>query len=286
MLLHRPVQWTKNVVVLSALVFGGRADSPAHVANALLAMVTFCLVSSAGYIWNDWWDRERDRLHPEKRFRPIASGKVRPKPALMWSGGLILGASILSLGVSASLFAVIVLYMLLTGAYTARLKLIPVLDVVVLALAFVLRAIAGAVAVDVPMSRWLIVCTVLLALFLGFGKRRHELVTLRERAALHRPSLGAYSEPMLDALIGASAGLTLIAYTAYAATTPTVTMNWPMLTTVPPVAFALGRYVFLIYRHNLGGSPEHILLHDRLLIAAILAWSVLVVALLMRFQVS
>lgn len=284
--LHRPVQWTKNAVVLSALVFGGRTGSVQDVANALAAVTAFCLVSGAGYIWNDWWDRDRDRSHPEKRHRPIASGRIQAGAALVWGAGLLTVASIVSLLVSPSLFLVIAVYAGLMAVYSIRLKHIAVLDVVIIAIGFVLRAIAGAVAVDVLISRWLLVCTFLLALFLGFGKRRHEFVTLGQRAIQHRPALGRYSEATLNGFILASAGLTLLSYTAYAATTPTVDTHWPMLLTVPPVAFAIGRYLDLLIRKNLGGTPELILLRDVPLIGAIASWALVVMVVLMRFQVS
>jgi len=283
--LHRPLQWTKNLIVLSALVFGGQADSIPHVVSALITVLAFVLVSSAGYIWNDWWDRERDRLHPEKRHRPIASRQVDPSAALFWAGGLLVTASALSLLVSPALLAIIAIYTLLTGTYTIYLKHVPVLDVVVIAVGFVLRAVAGAVAVDVSMSSWLLVCTLLLSLFLGYGKRRHEFITLGQRAALHRPALGLYSVRLLDGLILTTAGLTLLAYTAYAATTATVTTHWPMLLTVPIVLFAVGRYLVLIFRHNSGGSPEAILVRDLPLILAIGGWTLAMVAVLAFFQV-
>lgn len=284
--MFRPVQWTKNAVVLSALVFGGKTGSPSHLANALIALGAFCLVSSAGYIWNDWRDRDRDRLHPEKRLRPIASGRVPARSALLWSIGLLSAGSTLGLLVSPALFSVIVIYSALSGAYTMCLKHVPIVDVIVIAIGFVLRAIAGAVAVDVPMSRWLLVCTFLLALFLGLGKRRHELATMGDRAVMHRPALSRYSGRMLDGLVIGSAGLTLLAYSGYAATTPTVTTHWPLLMTVPLVAFAIGRYLFLIFRHDLGGTPESVLLHDVPLILTILIWSLSILALLRRFQVA
>ncbi len=283
-LLHRPVQWTKNAVVLSALVFGGQAGSFSHVARALIAVLAFCLVSSAGYIWNDWWDRERDRLHPEKRLRSIASGRIQPHAALLWSAALLFGSSVLSLLVSPLLLLVIAGYAGLMAAYTARLKHIPIVDVVVIAIGFVLRAIAGAVAVTVPMSRWLLVCTFLLALFLGYCKRRHELVALREVAARHRPALGGYTRRIVNSLIVVTSGLTLVAYTVYAATTPTVTTHWPMLLTAPLVAFAIGRYLVLVFRHNSGGSPEFVLLRDVPLILAIVSWALTIGAVLIRFQ--
>lgn len=284
--LHRPVQWTKNVVVLSALVFGGQVGSPLHVAKALIAVLAFCLASSAGYILNDWWDRERDRLHPEKRFRPIAAGRIRPQDALRWGGVLLVAALVLSAFVSPMLLLVIMTYSVLSTAYTARLKHVPVVDVVIIAVGFVLRAIAGAVAVDVPMSRWLLVCTFLLALFLGFGKRRHEYVALGDLADKHRPSLGGTSERMLNGLILTTAACVLLAYTAYAATTPTVTTHWPMLLTAPLVAAAIGRYLVVIFRHGSGGSPENVLLHDVPLILAIGTWGLAIVAVLLRYQVS
>lgn len=282
--LHRPLQWTKNLVVLSALVFGGQADSASHVVMALTAVLSFMLVSSAGYIWNDWWDRERDRVHPEKRHRPIASGRVEPGAALLWGTSLLVAALALSLLVSPALLAIIAIYALLMGAYTTHLKHVPVLDVVVIAVGFVLRAVAGAVAVDVAMSRWLLVCTLLLSLFLGYGKRRHEFISLGQRAALHRPALGLYSVRLLNGLILTTASLTLLAYTAYAATTATVTTHWPMVVTVPIVVFAVGRYLILIFRHNSGGSPEAILVRDRPLILAIGSWAVAIIAVLARFQ--
>lgn len=284
--LHRPVQWTKNVVVLSALVFGGQVGSPSHVARAIGAVLAFCLVSSAGYIWNDWWDRGRDRLHPEKRFRPIAAGMIGPQDALRWSGVLLVAAFVLSALVSPLLLVILATYSGLMAAYTVRLKHIPVIDVVIIAIGFVLRAIAGVVAVDVAMSRWLLVCTFLLSLFLGFGKRRHEFMALGEVAAKHRPSLGGYSEPMLNGLILATSGLALLGYTAYAATTPTVTTHWPMMLTAPLVAVAIGRYLVLIFQRGSGGSPESILLRDVPLIVAICSWGLAIVAVLVRFQVS
>lgn len=284
--LHRPVQWTKNVVVISALVFGGQVGSLPHVARALVAVLAFCLVSSAGYILNDWRDRERDRLHPEKRFRPIAAGRIRPQYALRWGGVLLVAAFVLSALVSPMLFLVVVTYSVLSAAYTARLKHVPIVDVVMIAAGFVLRAIAGAVAVDVPMSRWLLVCTFLLALFLGFGKRRHEYVTLGGLADKHRPSLGGASERMLNGLIVTTAASALLAYTAYAATTPTVTTHWPMLLTVPLVAAAIGRYIVIIFRHGSGGSPENTLLRDVPLLVAIGLWGLAIVAVLLRYQVS
>jgi len=283
--LLRPVQWTKNVVVLSALVFGGEAGFPDHVARALVAVLAFCLVSSAGYILNDWRDRDRDRLHPEKRFRPIASGKICERDALRSGGVLLVAAMMLSALVSPSLLAVIVTYGALSAAYTVQLKHVPVIDVVIIAVGFVLRAIAGAVAVDVPMSWWLLVCTFLLALFLGFGKRRHEFVALGYVAEKHRPSLSGYSERVLNGLILATAGSVLLAYTVYAATTPTVTVHWPMLLTVPLVTMAIGRYLVLIFHHGSGGSPESILLRDVPLILAIASWALAIVAVLVRFQV-
>lgn len=284
--LHRPLQWTKNAVVLSALVFGGRAGDPQDVGRALGAVLAFCAISSAGYIWNDIWDRDRDRLHPDKRDRPIASGCIAPRAALLWSVILLTGALALGGLLSPALVWIEAAYVVLMGAYTIRLKHLPLLDVAVIAAGFVLRAMAGAVAVDVPMSAWLLVCTFLLALILGFGKRRHELVALGAMAARHRPALAGYSRRVLDGLIVASAALALIAYFTYAATTPTVSTNWPMQLTVPFVAFAIGRYLFLVFRRNLGGSPEKVLVLDRPLQVALVGWALAIALALLGFQAT
>lgn len=269
--LLRPVQWTKNSVVFAALVFGRQSD-PADVVAAILSFVAFCAISSATYIYNDWSDVERDRVHPVKRMRPLAAGEVDASRALLLAGILTLVAIVVSLLVSPSLLGVIVAYGLLMLAYTWWLKQVMILDVFVIAAGFLLRAFAGGVAVNVPISTWLMLCTMLLALFLGFCKRRNELTTLDKEAALHRTSLRGYTVETLDQFIVISAASAVMAYAMYTFSAETVPDNGIMMITVPIVIFAMFRYLYLVYVRRLGGAPEILLFRDRLLLGAIIVW--------------
>lgn len=271
--LMRPHQWTKNVVVLAGVAFSGQAGDPAQVARALAAVVTFCLASSAVYAFNDWHDRAEDRLHPAKYVRPVASGEITPAKALAFAGGLAAAAVGLALTISVPLAGIMLTYTGLTTAYTVVFRRVPVLDVLTIALGFVLRALAGAVAVSVPLSGWLFVCTLLLAVMLGLGKRRHEIRMLGGATARRRPSLAGYARIDLDRLILAMAILTSGAYTLYALTVPTYGRQLAMIVTVPFVVLAIGRYLVLVFRHDLGGAPEVLLVQDRILFLGIAAWS-------------
>lgn len=271
--LLRPVQWAKNGVVLAALVFGRVYEDPAKVWASLGAVLAFCLISSAGYILNDWLDVERDRHHPLKRARPLASGAIRPRSALILGGALATTALISSLLISPSLALVISVYALLMSAYSVWLKRVVIIDVFVIAAGFLLRAVAGGVAISVPISTWLMLCTVLLALFLGFCKRRNEILTLQERAQLHRVSLRGYTPEILDQFILLTASSTLVAYAMYTFTAESVPTNHAMMITVPIVAFALFRYLYLVYGRALGGAPEVLLFRDAPLLGAIVLWA-------------
>lgn len=272
--LMRPHQWSKNAVVLAGVVFSGQAEDPGQLARAMVAMLAFCVVSSAIYAFNDWHDRAEDRLHPVKYRRPIASGEISPPAALAFGGVLLLAAGAIAVALSIQLAGIILVYAVLMIAYTLWLRRIAVLDVLTIAIGFVLRAIAGAVAVSVPLSVWLFVCTLLLALMLGLGKRRHELRMLGGNTARRRPSLAGYARFNLDRAIVAVAGLTGGAYTFYALAVPTYGRDLTMLFTVPFVAVAIGRYLFLVFRRNMGGAPEALLVRDRMLLLCIVAWSV------------
>lgn len=184
--LVRPIQWAKNAVVLAALVFGHVWDDPANIVRALAAALAFCLISSAGYILNDWVDIDRDRHHPIKRNRPLASDMIAVRPAVWLAVVLLVASLAISLAVSPWLALVIVAYGVLMSGYSLWLKHLVIVDVFVIAIGFLLRALAGGVAVGVRVSSWLMLCTVLLALFLGFSKRRSEMMTLDEAAAWHR----------------------------------------------------------------------------------------------------
>ncbi len=277
----RPLQWTKNAVVFAALVFDRKLFEFGPLLHSLLAAVAFCGVSSAVYLLNDLKDVDADRLHPKKRFRPIAAGLVTPTQAavtaallfaLALAGGLLDGLRFVG---------VIAAYALLMVAYTAGLKTVVILDVFAISAGFVLRAAGGAVAIDVPISPWLYVCTMLLALFVGFGKRRSELSSLAGAAAGHRANLEAYSLPLLDQLIGIVAASTVMAYSLYTFNATSGTREGgAMMLTIPFVVYAIFRYLFLVHRRDLGGSPEALLFADRPLLGAIAGWGFTSIAIL------
>lgn len=278
--LMRPQQWIKNAVVLAGLVFAEMSDQPRAVVEAVLALIAFILASAAVYVINDLQDAEADRHHPAKRVRPIAAGVVSERQAALVAGALALGSMSLSLAVTPSLTAVILTYLLLMVGYTRWFKRIPILDVSIIAIGFVLRAVGGAVAVDVPISPWLLLCAFLLALFLGFGKRRAELIDLGVDAGRHRRALDGYTAPLLDQLVAISAVSALVTYGVYTLISASAPVSDVLVYTVPVVAFAIFRYLYLIYGKGLGGSPESLLFRDGWLLAAVVGWGVLALLLI------
>jgi len=274
--LARPKQWTKNGFVLAGLVFSGEALLASSVVSALLAFVAFCVLSGAVYALNDVLDVEEDRKHPLKRRRPVASGVISPRSAVVFavvlaSAGLALGFFV-SLGVG---FAGVA-YLLLQALYTLFLKHTAILDVMSISAGFVIRALAGVAAVGVPISPWLIVCTGLLTLFLGFSKRRHELAALGEGAVAHRKNLRDYSVPMLDEMMNIMISATIIAYTLYTFFEYTSVY---MMASIPFVVYGVFRYMLLVHRDG-GGNPDTLLLRDRPLQITLLLWLTVVMAVL------
>jgi 4-hydroxybenzoate polyprenyltransferase len=265
----RPKGWTKNVLLFVGLVFALRLADPTAVMQAGWAFVVFCSVSSAGYLFNDIADVEQDRQHPRKRHRPIASGRVSVAQARALGGTLLL----LGLGGAFALnfrFGLVTLaYVLLNAAYNAGLKRIVLLDVFVLATFFVIRAVAGAVAIDVPISPWLYVCTILAALFLGLAKRRHELILLGDDASSHRQILSEYSAGLLEQLITIVTASLVMAYSLYAFSAENLPRDHSMMVTVPIVLFGIFRYLYLVHRRDLGGAPEEVLLGDWPMLATV-----------------
>ena len=278
----RPEQWTKNLLVFAGVVFGGRLMDPGSVEIALGAFAIFCALSGAVYLFNDVADREADQNHPLKRERPIASGRLSVTTALVAS--LVLGIA----GVQAAfmirteLGVVAGSYLTMLLIYSVALKHVVILDVLMIAAGFVLRAIAGAVAVDVPIGHWLLVCTTLLALFLALSKRRHELTLLAEGATDHRRILEEYSPYLLDQMIGVVTSSTLIAYTVYATSTDTAARlgTTKLGLTIPFVLYGIFRYLYLVHQKRGGGSPAAMLLTDRPLLGCVALWAATVIALL------
>jgi 4-hydroxybenzoate polyprenyltransferase len=279
----RPEQWTKNLIVLAALVFGQRLLDPAAVGLSLAAFLIFCALSGVVYLINDVSDRESDRLHPHKRHRPIASGRLQPSAALGWATLVSAGALAAALWVGTLFAAIAATYLLLFVGYSRVLKHIVILDVLAIAIGFVLRAAGGAAAVDVPMSHWLLVCTILLALFLGLSKRRHELTLLAGEASAHRKILEEYNPYLLDQMIGVVTASTLMAYIIYCTSPETIakfSTDYLVLTTPFPI-YGIFRYLYLVHQRG-SGNPSDVLLTDRPLVVCIALWGLAVVAIIYR----
>ncbi|MGI8461806.1 MAG: decaprenyl-phosphate phosphoribosyltransferase [Solirubrobacterales bacterium] len=267
----RPQEWVKNLLVFAGLIFSRQFDEAEPLAAALLTFAAFCAISSAGYLLNDLRDAELDRRHPEKRRRPIATGELTPRLAAV--AGVVLAAGALGLGfaVEPEVAALVAGYGLATAAYTLVLKRIVILDVMTIAGLFILRVIAGAVAVEVQASEWLLLCTGMLALFLGFTKRRQEAMQeeLGEPGET-RPVLEHYSLPFLDQMISMVTAAAIISYAVYAVDSPFIGSE--MLATAPPVLYGIFRYLYLIYDRADTRSTAEILTRDPGMIVAAVVW--------------
>ncbi len=272
----RPYQWTKNLLVLAALLFAGELGNGHQILTGLLALIAFCLAASATYVFNDILDIESDREHPKKRHRPLASGALSIGAA--WVLLVVLFGTALTLAWTIRLpflFAVLA-YVVLTLAYTLKLKHLAIIDVMTISLGFVIRAVAGAVALDVPFSNWLVVCTFFLATFLGLSKRRHEITLLEEGAQSHRQVLQHYTVHYLDQLILIVAGGALLTYTIYTCSPEVIERlgTDKLYITLPLVAYGLFRYLHLIHHKTGGGDPSQTLIKDKPLGATVLLWAV------------
>jgi 4-hydroxybenzoate polyprenyltransferase len=270
----RPRQWTKNVFIFAALVFDKQLLIPESFLRTLGGFMLFCLVSSSVYIFNDLADIEADQQHPVKRMRPIPSGRLPVSTA--WVAGVTLIVISLVLGwlLSPAFTFVIAGYFLLNLAYSKWLKHVLILDVLILAACFVLRVDAGVRLIQVErFSPWLYVVMTLLALFLGFGKRRAELALLTEGAASHRKVLKGYTVSLLDQYIMIVSGMTIVGYSLYTFSAPNLPANHSMMLTIPFVVYAIFRYLYLIEVEHAGGAPEEILLSDRPFQVSMLLWA-------------
>lgn len=278
----RPQQWTKNLVVFAALLFAERLYHPPSLLASVGAFGVFCLLSGTAYVINDLVDLEVDRRHPVKRHRPLASGKLSPAFARVATVALLAaalwGASLLG----SAFFVAAVVYFVTMTAYSFVLKNVVILDVLVIAFGFVLRAIAGALAIDEPFSSWLVICTLLLALFLALAKRRHELTLLAGDAAGHRRILGEYSPYLLDQMINVVTASTLVSYALYTLAPETVEKFGTdrLVWTIPFVLYGIFRYLYLVHHKAQGGSPTTVLLDDRPILVTVALWAATVVALI------
>lgn len=269
----RPTQWIKNGVLLAGLVFGGKLTDWSAVAAALYAVACFCILSSGFYLLNDVRDADADRAHPQKKSRPVAAGVISPSLAFGAGVGLVGVAFVAALALGPAFLLAVAAYAGLMAAYNIGLKQIVILDVLVIATGFVIRAAAGAIAVDVSVSPWLLLCTLLLAMLIGFGKRRHELLVL-EHASRHRRNLDAYSRQMLDQAVAVTAAATLIAYAVYTIEADSGPRDPRMMVTIPLVIYGVFRYLHVLYRRGGGGAPETLLLTDRSLLGVIALWGI------------
>jgi len=270
----RPEQWLKNGFVLAPIVFSGLVGDPEAWLRSLLAVAAFCAASSATYLVNDVIDREADSAHPVKRTRPIASGELSVSFALASAVVLVVAAMAVAVWLGGWFPAILITYVSLVVLYSVLLKRAVFLDVLVVAAGFVLRVVGGAVAIDVPVSRWILVVAYLLALYLALGKRRTELVLLGDDAGNHRTVLGHYTLPMVDSAISVVLGATVLAYALYTVAPDTVAKvgSEGLLATVPIVLYGLFRYLYLLHRHELGGSPTKALMTDRPLLVCVVIW--------------
>jgi 4-hydroxybenzoate polyprenyltransferase len=274
-------QWTKNVFVFVALIFAQRVADTDAVQAAVTTFLAFCLASSAAYLLNDIFDRNRDRQHPEKSKRPIAAGQLGVAPAAVSATILWMGGMVLAFFVNLHVLWIVGGYLVLQLLYSFLLKHVVILDLFVIAAGFVMRVAAGAEAIPVPISSWLFVCTVLISLFLGTAKRRHELCSL-EKAEDHRATLGKYSPYLLDQMIAITAAATVVSYSLYTLSEDTIRkfgtdrLKW----TIPFVLFGLFRYLYLVHVRRQGDQPEKVLLTDVPLLLNVLLYGAVVVMVL------
>jgi hypothetical protein len=261
----RPRQWIKNFLLFAGLIFSKNLFHFPFLLKSFLGFAVFCGLSGAVYLLNDILDLEQDRHHPEKSKRPLASGRIPVRRAGAFCGLLFAAALSSSFALGTGFGLICAAYAAMMTAYSLALKHVIILDVLIIALGFVLRALAGAILIHVPISPWLLVCTIFLALFFGLVKRRHERILLGARAGHHRKNLDGYHPALLDQMIGLTTSASVITYTLYTFSSETTAkfQTGNLVLTVPFILYGVFRYLYLIYQKGLGGSPEQIILSDR-----------------------
>jgi 4-hydroxybenzoate polyprenyltransferase len=274
----RPKQWFKNVFIFAPLVFDEKLFEIPYLGRTVAGFILLCLTSGTVYIINDLADIERDRNHPKKRHRPLASGELGVRAARVAAAAIPLVTLPLGFALDAGLGGILAGYLVVQVAYSFWLKNLVIIDVMIVASGFLLRVAAGVPLVDAErFSPWLYVCMTLLALLIGFGKRRHELVLLKDEAGGHRAALQQYNLSLLDHIISIVTASTLLAYALYTFSAPNLPRNHTMMLTIPFVLYGIFRYLYLMHVRELGGAPEEIVLSDRALQVAILFWGLSVV---------
>jgi 4-hydroxybenzoate polyprenyltransferase len=279
----RPQEWIKNILVFAGLVFAQKFNDPSQVVDAILTFVAFCAISSAGYLFNDLHDVEHDRRHPDKRNRPIAAGEITTATAWAMAALLtVVAIDVALIGVSLEVAGIVAVYGVATVAYSLILKRLVIIDVMTIASLFIVRVVAGAVAVEAHASPYLLVCTGMLALFLGFTKRRQEAILEAHEKADSRPVLEHYSIPFLDQMVSMVTAAAIISYVIYAINSPQIGSK--MLATAPSVLYGIFRYLYLIYDREDTRSTAAILVEDPGMIFAGVTW--VATALVMLYAVG
>lgn len=272
--LSRPAQWTKNLIIFAGLIFSKHLFNPQMSLEVLFAFILFCFISSAGYILNDIIDLENDKKHPIKSKRVLASGEISVFSASVMFVITALAGLSLSFVLDISFGIVVIFYFILQIMYSLFLKNIVILDVLTIAFGFILRVVAGGVIISVEISSWLLICTLLLALFLGISKRRHEIILFEDNTIIHRKVLGEYNIELLNQMIAVVTSSTVIAYALYTMSAETIAKfhTRKLIATTPFVLYGIFRYLYLIYKKKGGGEPEKLLLTDKPLIINIFLW--------------
>jgi len=284
----RPKQWIKNLFIFAALIFSANLLNLSLFLNVLKTFFLFCALSSSIYLINDLFDLKQDKIHPEKRKRPLASGKLKPTLALATAIFLALFSISTSFWISLELGLLFITYFLLFVLYSFILKRLAILDIFIIAVGFVLRVMVGALAISVSLSHWIIICTFFLALFLGFAKRRHELIVLGDNHSSHRTSLSDYSLHFIDQMISVTTASVVISYALYTVSPETIEHfgTDKMFYTIPFVLYGIFRYLYLVYKRKEGGSPTEALLTDKALAADVFLWVLAVLVILYFIPLS
>jgi len=281
MMCLRPKQWTKNLLVFAALIFSIKKINVEQIYNSIFVFFLFCFVAGCVYIINDFADREQDKLHPDKRNRPIASGLINPYVALLVGAVLLVFSVGTSYVINPLLSFLLLFYFIMNVGYSFKLKHVVVIDIMIIATGFVLRAIAGGLAIQVPFTPWFLLCTMLLALFLAISKRRHELYLLKNNKSAHRKVLEFYSPELLNQLNGIVTTAAIISYALFTFTSGhTIHLMW----TIPCVIYGIFRYLYLIHMEEKGGKPEKVLLEDKHILITVIVYGLMTVTILSYFE--